>query len=155
MISLPRKVEQLARRLAARCGIRIVVVCGPDERVAATLADLQAALPPTEFTAEVLEALRRHYRPGVRFAAAFAGWIEELLGRHGLGSEEELDPGLVRALAPARTRRSPSGSTHLPSVSPREEPECQSSMPPTLMSTASAMAAGAHTKVTCSPKYVS
>src|SRR5262249_5551203 len=36
--------------------------------------------------------LRKHYRPGTRLATAFALWIEELLGQHGLVVFESADP---------------------------------------------------------------
>jgi hypothetical protein len=50
-----------------------------DEQVTSALAELQAVLPPTEFSAELFLSLAKHYRPGVAFATAFAGWIDELL----------------------------------------------------------------------------
>ncbi len=56
------------------------------------LADLQAALHPTEFTAEVVDALREIYRPGVRMAEAFSRWMDRLLGSRGLIVFESADP---------------------------------------------------------------
>jgi len=47
-------------------------------------ASLQSTLAPTEFTAELLARLRQHYRPGMGMSSAFARWIEDLLGQHGL-----------------------------------------------------------------------
>jgi bacillithiol biosynthesis cysteine-adding enzyme BshC len=58
------------------------LILGPE--VEQTVAALAALLPPTEFTNDVVEKLRRHYRPGATVGAAFAGWIDDLLGRHGL-----------------------------------------------------------------------
>ena len=55
-----------------------------DERVNDTIAALRDLLPPTDCTAATLASAARHYRPGVTVAAAFASWIEELLGNHGL-----------------------------------------------------------------------
>jgi bacillithiol biosynthesis cysteine-adding enzyme BshC len=56
------------------------------------LADLGAALQPTEFTSEVLSALRECYQPGVRMADAFAKWMDRLLGARGLIVFESADP---------------------------------------------------------------
>jgi len=55
-----------------------------DERVETTLSALETLLPPSEFTTEVMAALRRRYRPGEGVASVFAGWIEDLLGAQGL-----------------------------------------------------------------------
>jgi bacillithiol biosynthesis cysteine-adding enzyme BshC len=49
-----------------------------------TIDRLAATLPPTEFTASVLQDLRRAYRPGVNMGDAFARWIEHLLGHLGI-----------------------------------------------------------------------
>jgi bacillithiol biosynthesis cysteine-adding enzyme BshC len=47
-----------------------------DNSVTHTIDELAAALPATEFTAPLLDALRRAYAPGVGFAEAFARWLE-------------------------------------------------------------------------------
>jgi bacillithiol biosynthesis cysteine-adding enzyme BshC len=49
----------------------------------AAIDRLAATLPPTEFTASILDDLRTAYRPGVTLSDAFARWIDGLLG--GLG----------------------------------------------------------------------
>jgi bacillithiol biosynthesis cysteine-adding enzyme BshC len=67
---------------------RLVLDAGAGDALEA----LRAALPTTEFSAGVLEALALHYRPGTRVGAAFAGWLETLLGRHGLVVFEGDDP---------------------------------------------------------------
>ena len=54
-----------------------------DEGVDAAIDTIDTALARSEFTTEVLAALRRHYRPGNRMSTAFAGWLDELLGRTG------------------------------------------------------------------------
>jgi bacillithiol biosynthesis cysteine-adding enzyme BshC len=64
-----------------------------DGAVETALAELQAALPPTEFTPDLMASLARAYRPGVGMAAAFARWIEDLLGPLGLVVYESSDPG--------------------------------------------------------------
>jgi bacillithiol biosynthesis cysteine-adding enzyme BshC len=93
-------------------GARPVRALALDERIGNTLNALEAALPPTEFTSDVLATLRRLYAAGTSVAAAFAGWIDDLLGRHGLVVVEAGDPALkplvadlfVRELAsPCRT----------------------------------------------------
>ncbi|HXT70787.1 MAG TPA: bacillithiol biosynthesis cysteine-adding enzyme BshC [Vicinamibacterales bacterium] len=70
-----------------------------DEGVAAALDELARLLPPTEFTAEVMESLRRRYFPGAGVSAAFAGWIEDLLGRQGLVVFEADDPSVKPLVA--------------------------------------------------------
>jgi bacillithiol synthase len=62
-----------------------------DSTVEAALADLKAALPATEFTPRLLDDLAGSYRPGVSMTAAFAAWIEALLGPRGLVVYESSD----------------------------------------------------------------
>ncbi len=54
------------------------------EEITATIDELVATLPSTEFTASLIENLRHAYRPGVTMADAFARWLEHLLGDLGL-----------------------------------------------------------------------
>ena len=63
---------------------------GPEIETA--LDALAAALPETDFTAEVLGGLRRAYANGRGIVTAFATWIEHLLGRHGLVVFDAADP---------------------------------------------------------------
>ncbi len=70
-----------------------------DEGVRAVVDRLADLLPPTEFTGDVIEALRRRYQPGASVGAAFAGWIDDLLGRHGLVVFEADDPSLKPLVA--------------------------------------------------------
>ncbi len=63
-----------------------------DDGIHDAMAELESTLQPTEFTGELLGALRAHYRPGVTMAQAFASWIEQLLGLHGLVVFESSDP---------------------------------------------------------------
>jgi len=63
---------------------------GPD--ISQTLESLEALLAPSEFTADTMAALRRRYVPGGNVSTAFAGWIDDLLGRHGLVVFEAADP---------------------------------------------------------------
>lgn len=69
-----------------------------DGRVAATLDALAEALPPTDFSAMVMDALRAAWHPGANMAIAFARWIEGLLGPYGLVVFEAADPA-AKALA--------------------------------------------------------
>ena len=68
----------------AGAGERPVASLVLDDSVGSALTELQEALPPTEFTGWVVEALRAAYRPGTGVADAFARFIESLLGGHGL-----------------------------------------------------------------------
>ena len=63
-----------------------------DDSVTAAIAELEAALPRTEFTPDILEYLRRAYRPGVGMAEAFGQWLEAILGPKGLVVYDASDP---------------------------------------------------------------
>jgi len=93
-------------------GTRPVASLVLDEGVGDALAALEAALPETEFTQELMARLRTHYRPGQPMGTAFACWLDDLLGRYGLVVFEGADPAakpLVASLfsreleAPCRT----------------------------------------------------
>lgn len=73
-------------------GERPVSALTLDDGVNHTLAELESHLAKTEFTDELLTRLRKHYRPGQRMGQAFASWIDDLLGRHGLVVFEASDP---------------------------------------------------------------
>jgi bacillithiol synthase len=55
-----------------------------DAGIEDALRELEAALPASEFMTEVMTALRRRYCPGAGVATAFASFLDDLLGRHGL-----------------------------------------------------------------------
>jgi bacillithiol biosynthesis cysteine-adding enzyme BshC len=78
-----------------------------DERISSTVESLQAALPPTAFTAGLLADLRRWYRPGANLGVALAGLLDGWLGPHGLvvfsGSDPAAKP-LVTNLFTAELR---------------------------------------------------
>jgi bacillithiol biosynthesis cysteine-adding enzyme BshC len=65
------------------------IVLGADAERAVN--ELEATLPPTEFTTEIASALREIYQPGVRMADAFARWMDRLLGSRGLIVFESAD----------------------------------------------------------------
>ncbi len=72
-----------------------------DGSIRETLDALRAALPPTEFTAEVTGALAAAYAPEMRLVEAFARWLERQLGPHGLIVYDASDPAakpLARSL---------------------------------------------------------
>ena len=66
------------------------------DRIDATLEELRAILPPTEFTPSLLDDLRRIYRPGIGVADAFVQWLEQLTGDLGVvvfdGSDQAAKP---------------------------------------------------------------
>jgi bacillithiol biosynthesis cysteine-adding enzyme BshC len=62
-----------------------------DKRVEQTIDELASLLPATEFKQEVLDGVRRAWRPGAGMARAFATWLESLLGPHGLVVYESSD----------------------------------------------------------------
>jgi bacillithiol biosynthesis cysteine-adding enzyme BshC len=57
-----------------------------------TLENLAAALPPTEFTPNLLADLQAAYQPGRGMAEAFARWMDTLLGPRGLVVYDASDP---------------------------------------------------------------
>ena len=70
-----------------------------NDGITAAVDKLAEQLAPTEFSADVLSTLRRRFQPGARVAAAFAGWIDDLLSRHGLVVFESNDPALKPLVA--------------------------------------------------------
>ena len=63
-----------------------------DDRVQATIDELRTALPPTDFTDWVISRAAGAWRPGAGLSHAFASWLEDLLGPHGLVVFESADP---------------------------------------------------------------
>jgi bacillithiol biosynthesis cysteine-adding enzyme BshC len=63
-----------------------------NEGIETTLQALEAVMPPSEFRGELLSGLRRSYKPGASMATAFAGWLDQLLGSHGMVVFEANDP---------------------------------------------------------------
>ena len=62
------------------------------DSINAALQELTDALPPTEFTAALLDQLRKAYQPGRGMADAFARLMEALLGNRGLAVFDASDP---------------------------------------------------------------
>lgn len=63
-----------------------------DSSISDALADLESALPATEFRGDLLSALRNSYAPGRGMSDAFARWLEHTLGPRGLVVYDASDP---------------------------------------------------------------
>jgi len=70
-----------------------------DDRIDETIAALGELLLPSDFTPDVIAALGRRYRAGATVSAAFAGWLEDLVGHHGLVVYDAADPATKPAVA--------------------------------------------------------
>lgn len=71
-----------------------------DESVRAAVETLEATLPRTEFTPELLVQLRKAYRPGAGMAHAFGLWLEAVLGPKGLVVFDASDAAAKPIVAP-------------------------------------------------------
>ena len=72
--------------------------CGP--KITSALDQLRAALPDTEFKADVLRWLEAAYRPDANLADACAEALNRLLGARGIAVFRAHDPAAKRAAAP-------------------------------------------------------
>lgn len=63
-----------------------------DAASSSAIDQLEAALPDSEFKADIIQSLRKTYAPGLGMATAFGKWIEEVLGPHGLVVYDSSDP---------------------------------------------------------------
>ena len=63
-----------------------------NDGITAAVDQLAAALPDTEFRAEIIDALRTCYQPGAGMASSFGRWLESVLGPHGLVVYDSSDP---------------------------------------------------------------
>ncbi len=88
--------DMAVRRVAAPdpdgAGVRAVGSLVFDDRIAHTVGELEACLPRTAWTRDLIAGLTRHYRPGSNPGTALAGWLDDLLGRHGLVVFDGADP---------------------------------------------------------------
>ena len=75
-----------------------------DERITKSVDDLAAALPSTDFSAQVNDGIRTAYHPGAGMSQAFSTWIETVLGPYGLVVFESADPGAKSLAAPVFAR---------------------------------------------------
>ena len=62
------------------------------DAIVPALDHLERALPDTEFRSDVMAALRAAYVPGRGMATAFGGFLEHVLGPHGLVVYDSSDP---------------------------------------------------------------
>ncbi len=63
-----------------------------DDRINASINDLLATLPTTDFTSDLGGTIREAYRPRAKMGEAFSTWIESILGPYGLVVFEAADP---------------------------------------------------------------
>jgi len=75
-----------------------------DDRIEASINDLLATLPATDFSAQIRDDIRAAYRPRAGMAEAFSIWIESILGPHGLVVFEAADPTAKPLAAPVFVR---------------------------------------------------
>ena len=75
---------------------------GPD--IDQLISRLDASLPQSEFHEQTLGWVRRHYRSGVTFSAAFGGALAEILAPFGIICVDSTDPAFKRAAAPLLVR---------------------------------------------------
>jgi bacillithiol synthase len=75
-----------------------------DDRINASINDLLATLPTTDFTTQVGDDIRAAYRPRAKMAEAFSRWIESILGPHGLVVFDSADPAAKPLAAPVFVR---------------------------------------------------
>ena len=81
-------------------GERPVARVALDSSIRTALDELKTALPPTEFTNEVLEQLGKAYTDGAKMTHAFGAWIDSLLGPLGLVVFDSADPATKPLVAP-------------------------------------------------------
>jgi bacillithiol biosynthesis cysteine-adding enzyme BshC len=71
-----------------------------DDSARAAVEELERVLQRTEFTAELLDRLRRSYKPSAGMAHAFGQWLETVLGPRGLVVFDAADPAAKPLVAP-------------------------------------------------------
>jgi bacillithiol synthase len=82
----------------AGAGEKPIAQLSLDDQITAAIAALQAALPDSDFKAEILDGIRRAYRAGHTMSDAFGRLLESVLGPHGLVVYDSSDPA-AKALA--------------------------------------------------------
>ncbi len=100
--------DQTLRRVQVRApegaGERTVASLRYTDAIVGALEELAATLPATEFTGELLDALRDAYQPGRGVAEAFGRFIDRVLGPHGLVVYDASDPAAKPFAAPVFLR---------------------------------------------------
>ena len=85
------ELHRIALDLASEAGRPSSAVRLP-ETVATLIDQLRDALPPTEFSAAILERLAASYAPGAGLVEAFSRWLDGVLGDRGLVVFDASDP---------------------------------------------------------------
>jgi bacillithiol biosynthesis cysteine-adding enzyme BshC len=80
----PLALRQITVRSVDGAGSRPIASLAFDAGIDEAVAALEAGLASSDFKADVMAAVRRRFRPGAGVASAFAGFLDDLLGRHGL-----------------------------------------------------------------------
>lgn len=108
----PREVGAAAPSGAGELPVARLVL---DERIGATLDEVRATLPRTEFTDDLLDRLAAAYAPGRGMSEAFGRWLETWLGPLGLMVYDCADPAAKPLAAPvfAHEVRHPGRTTAL------------------------------------------
>jgi bacillithiol synthase len=75
-----------------------------DDHIGGALAELEQALPPSEFRDALIADLRATYRPGIGMAEAFGRWMEHVLGERGLVVYDASDPATKPPVSPVFVR---------------------------------------------------
>ena len=102
-------------------GKRPVAELTVDERVNRSIEAVEATLARSDFTSWVVGQLRDAWRPGERAGTAFARWLEQLLGPHGLVVFEGADAAAKPLVADlfARELQTPGESAALATAAGR------------------------------------
>ena len=96
--------DQALRRLTVDAppgaGERSVAALRYTDGIGAAVDDLAAALPPTEFSGWLVDAVRAAYQPGRGVVEAFGIWLDAILGPDGLVVYDASDPAAKPFAAP-------------------------------------------------------
>ena len=112
-----------AGRAPEGAGERTVASLRYTDAIAGALEELAATLPATEFTGDLLDALRDAYQPGRGVAEAFGRFIDRVLGPHGLVVYDASDPAAKPFAAPIfRRELEHAGETTQPGGGGRRRP---------------------------------
>jgi bacillithiol biosynthesis cysteine-adding enzyme BshC len=96
--------DQTLRRIRVEApegaGERAIASLTYTDAISRAMDELQAALPPTEFTPGLMEAVQAAYQPGRGVAEAFGRLLDHVLGPHGLVVHDASDPAAKPFAAP-------------------------------------------------------
>ena len=100
VLAADQTLRTIRAEAPAGAGERAIARLACPESISRNLDDLAAALPPTEFTADLVAALRTAYQPGRGLADAFGRFLDGVLGPHGLIVYDASDPAAKAFAAP-------------------------------------------------------